>query len=338
MADKKTTIQHIAKACGVTTATVSRAINNKPGMRDELRKHILQYIESIGWTCKSLKSRFIPASEGTRHVVMLGNIWTASGTFIQMENTLGILIEKLSANGFSSSVVYGNTVEAIRQCLEIKPYAVVMLYSSLIFNVELEKLKAAGIRVIVIYGSDTGHICPTIQSDHKGAASLAAAKLVKNGAKRIGLFGGFGMLPHPSEEYIAQNSRLKELCLGIQTAVPTFKAELDAVSDSYGNPEEFRNMLKSGDYDSWICIGRKFFNAFCFYCNESGVQVPVIIFGSETDAYDPLLRYDHFSEESDKIAMLAFKILSSEVLPESMEYNIPYVWKEKIRTVTLSPS
>ena len=46
---KRTTLADIAKAAKVSMMTVSRAINNKPGLSDELRQHILDLAETMGY-------------------------------------------------------------------------------------------------------------------------------------------------------------------------------------------------------------------------------------------------------------------------------------------------
>lgn len=46
---KRTTLADIAKAANVSMMTVSRAINNKPGLSNELRQHILSLVEEMGY-------------------------------------------------------------------------------------------------------------------------------------------------------------------------------------------------------------------------------------------------------------------------------------------------
>lgn len=63
---KKTTIVDIARACGVSVATVSRILNNKPDVAEETRQRVLLYMEEQGFSpqiawqqLRSGKSRFI---------------------------------------------------------------------------------------------------------------------------------------------------------------------------------------------------------------------------------------------------------------------------------------
>ncbi len=47
---QKMTIVDIAKASGVSIATVSRILNNKPDVAEETRQRILQLIDEQGFT------------------------------------------------------------------------------------------------------------------------------------------------------------------------------------------------------------------------------------------------------------------------------------------------
>lgn len=44
-----TTIYDVAKAAGVSTATVSRAINEKPGVAPKTKKLVQDTARSLGW-------------------------------------------------------------------------------------------------------------------------------------------------------------------------------------------------------------------------------------------------------------------------------------------------
>lgn len=48
--NKKPTIADIARAAGVSLATVSRILNNKPDVSEKTRKHVLKIIDEQGYT------------------------------------------------------------------------------------------------------------------------------------------------------------------------------------------------------------------------------------------------------------------------------------------------
>ena len=79
MAGKKVTITDIAKACGVGLATASRAINGKPGVKEDVRRKVLIYIEEIGWRCNTIERRFQLPVEGKSVVFVAPSSTNVSG-------------------------------------------------------------------------------------------------------------------------------------------------------------------------------------------------------------------------------------------------------------------
>ena len=73
-----TTVHDIARIMGVSAATVSRALNNKPGVGPDLRKRILATIDTMG---------FIPSAAAR-------NLSSARS------HTLGIACQDISAGWF----------------------------------------------------------------------------------------------------------------------------------------------------------------------------------------------------------------------------------------------
>ena len=52
----KYTISDVAQMLGVSRSTISRAMNNSPGVGEELRKKVLDFVEEIGYQYNSQKS------------------------------------------------------------------------------------------------------------------------------------------------------------------------------------------------------------------------------------------------------------------------------------------
>jgi LacI family transcriptional regulator len=51
--DEKITINDIAQACGVSIATVSLVLNNRPGVAQETRNKVMEYAEGVGYVSRS---------------------------------------------------------------------------------------------------------------------------------------------------------------------------------------------------------------------------------------------------------------------------------------------
>lgn len=82
--NKRITIADLAEAAGVSTMTVSRAINNKDGISEETRQHILQLAHEMGYRPSSL----------------------ARGLVTQRTATVGLVVPDI-ANPFFSQIARG---------------------------------------------------------------------------------------------------------------------------------------------------------------------------------------------------------------------------------------
>lgn len=111
------TIVDIAEACGVSTATVSRIINNKPDVAEETRQRVLQLMDELGFTpqitwqqLRSGKSPFIalnfpqdfnPPSQGI--------ITAAAQGCEEADYSLNLIVKSLSDNDLLTIYRSGQT-------------------------------------------------------------------------------------------------------------------------------------------------------------------------------------------------------------------------------------
>ena len=111
------TIVDIAEACGVSTATVSRIINNKPDVAEETRQRVLQLMDELGFTpqitwqqLRSGKSPFIalnfpqdfnPPSQGI--------ITAAAQGCEDADYSLNLIVKSLSDNDLLTIYRSGQT-------------------------------------------------------------------------------------------------------------------------------------------------------------------------------------------------------------------------------------
>jgi len=191
------TIRQVAQEAGVSVGTVSRVLNNKPGVSEKTRQHVLAVADELGYAVL----RRSPLSAST--VTHLGLLNRPTG-------------EALPANPFYADVFYG--VEQV--CHE---FHINLSYSSLdIVNGHLRSLPPLlndeRIRGMVLMGAmDRGVVesvadaaqlpvvlvdncfgnCPwdAVMTDNARGASIAAEHLISHGHRYITLLGG---PDHPS--------------------------------------------------------------------------------------------------------------------------------------------
>ena len=64
----KYTISDVAQMLGVSRSTISRAMNNSPGVGEELRKKVLDFVEEIGYQPNTIARSL---SKGRQSIIAL---------------------------------------------------------------------------------------------------------------------------------------------------------------------------------------------------------------------------------------------------------------------------
>ena len=174
------TIKDIARESGYAVGTVSRALNNAPGVSAETRQKILEIVNRHNYepnaNAKHLKQQ---TNDGIALIVK----GTQNMLFAGILEPLQQIIEE---SGYVATVYYideeaNEVAQARRICTERKPHGILFLGSNPeYFTPELEAL---GIPCLLLTNS---------------AASLRIRNLSKKGHRRIGIIGGKPNLSRPS--------------------------------------------------------------------------------------------------------------------------------------------
>jgi len=85
------TIKDIAKACGVGVSTVSRVLNNRPDVSDDVRRRVLSFVESCGYIPNNSARDLVKSRSDAIGVVVRG---TGNLFFAEMLKTISSLIYK----------------------------------------------------------------------------------------------------------------------------------------------------------------------------------------------------------------------------------------------------
>ena len=244
--NRKITIREIAEHCGVSMATVSRAINGNSYVGPELRRKIREYLEDVGWEPRNLSEKIQRKLNTEIVVVASSNLLSRPSTSLELK----LLVDELYRAGFQPVIRLGHRSDSLRWCLEKHPSMVIVLGFSDRLSEALKKLKDSGVRVFGIGETHTSP-CPLVMSDHFSAGCEAAEVLRKNGCRKVALFTMMGAKPHP-ENLEKIYSRSVKIIEGILARFPEFDYRTDAVSDCFGDLSEFKRMFASGMYDGWI--------------------------------------------------------------------------------------
>ena len=192
------TIKDIARESGFAIGTVSRALNNAPGVSAETRQKILEVVNRHNYepnaNAKHLKQQ---ANDGIALIVK----GTQNMLFADILEQLQGVIEE---SGYVATVYYideeaNEVAQARRICAERKPYGILFLGSNLeYFTPDLEDL---GIPCLLLTNSAATLRIANLSSvsvDDMAASDRMIEYLYKQGHRRIGIIGGKPNLSRPS--------------------------------------------------------------------------------------------------------------------------------------------
>ena len=184
------TIKDIAKEAGYAVGTVSRVLNNQPGVSDEARRKIMEVVEKYHFrlnnNAKLLKQQY---NSGVAIIV--------KGTQNMLFATLVEMLQKLiTGNGYACFIYYigeddQEVEQAIQICRERQPMGILFLGS----NKEnfKERFKNIDVPCVILTNSAEGLDYENLSSvcvDDVGAGKKAVEHLLNLGHRRIGILGG----------------------------------------------------------------------------------------------------------------------------------------------------
>jgi len=180
------TIYDIAKKANVSTATVSRVLNNSNKVKDKTRKRILAIIEQEGFT-----PNIFARGLGLRSIQMIGILCTdVSDIFYAL--AVSCLEREMSRHGFNSILCCtGNELEGkqnkVNLLLEKQVDAIILVGST--FNIKTDdtfiRKAAEKTPILIINGElDMPNVYSVLCDEHSIAAS-STMKLFDSGCKNV---------------------------------------------------------------------------------------------------------------------------------------------------------
>lgn len=219
------TLDDVAKAAGVSTATVSRCLNSPKLVVEATRLRVLDTVETLGYT----------PNFGAR-------VMAAKRTF-----TIGAIIPTMENS------IFARGLQAFQEELHERGYTLLVSSSAYRSDVEEEQIKALVARgadglllighdrdpaiytylerqnvpILVAWAFSKNQIQPSIGFDNRASMCTLAGEVFKKGHRRIGVISGI----------TKGNDRAAERVQGIKDACATFDldlSDLNIIETSYG--------------------------------------------------------------------------------------------------------
>ncbi len=181
-------MEDIARAAGVSTATVSRALNKPDSVSGELRRKVTSKVRELG---------YVPS--GAARALASNRTFTVGAVVPTLNNaifaaSIEAFEETLSKNGYTLLVTVSNydpthEVEQIRRLLEREVDALMLV--GLDHHDDAWRLvERSGCPTVAIWGHAKNPAIPCLGFDNASAAAHAIDHLVELGHRRIGMVAG----------------------------------------------------------------------------------------------------------------------------------------------------
>lgn len=221
------TIRDVAEAAGVSTATVSRVINEDERVAVETRKRVRAAIDRLGYNinqvARSLKTR------ATKTVGVVAPELASDFFMLLTEN----MDRELSAHGYSLIVCSSwESIEEekkrLRLLAERLADGIVMIPASDQWR-HITAVQAKGIPLVLVDRKIEVSNADAVLVDNEGGAHEAVAALIADGHRRIGFIGGSLDVSTSRERYFGYRRAMTDAGLAIEPAFVHFgPSHLDA--------------------------------------------------------------------------------------------------------------
>ena len=194
------TIKDIARESGFAIGTVSRALNNAPGISEDTRRRIMEVVNRHNYepnaNAKHLKQQ---ANDGIVLIVKGIQNMLFAGILEQLQS-------EIANRGYVPTVYYideeaNEVAQARRICAERKPYGIFFIGSHPhCFTPELAGL---GIPCVLLTNNAASLGIPNLSSvsvDDRAAAKVMIEHMYKQGRRRIGIIGDRPDCSRPSQQ------------------------------------------------------------------------------------------------------------------------------------------
>lgn len=176
------TIKDIAAACGVSEGTVDRALNNRPGIKEETKNKILQVVKELDYQPNHLA-----------RCLATGSTYTIGVACINLSNNFfSLLIEEIEAiakeSGYFINLILTHN-DPVRELEGIKYLARRKVDGLIIFPVgigkEYEKeLKKLNVPIVTVYNRISSNFTH-VDVDCRQIMRNAVSHIVQKGYKRV---------------------------------------------------------------------------------------------------------------------------------------------------------
>ncbi|WP_433364253.1 LacI family DNA-binding transcriptional regulator [Actinoplanes sp. CA-142083] len=185
----RVTIRDVARAAGVSTATVSKVLNERPDVGDEVRRRVHETITRLGYRPNAV-ARGLRALHTNTIAILTDDL---EGIFT---NALMRGVED-AASAYDVSVLLANSYgdpererTHLRRLLDRQVDGLIIMSGNRVRSRSGPALPLPGVPYVFLYEYGTSEPVPSVLPDDRGGAVLAAQHLIDIGRRRVAFING----------------------------------------------------------------------------------------------------------------------------------------------------
>ena len=181
----KVTMKDIAEVYGISVNAVSLALNNKPGISDDMRMKILRTAEEMGYL--ETKEKFIKTFARTNICVMMQNRYSKDMDFYG--RVLYAAVEEAKENGYDTIINFFDDEEfELPKTIEERRVAGVIIIGKT-KDKNIDEIKHYHVPIVLADHASLTQNVDSIITDNKLGGYVIVRHLIKEGYKKIGFYG-----------------------------------------------------------------------------------------------------------------------------------------------------
>lgn len=181
----KVTMKDIAKKLNISINAVSIALNDKPGVSDEMRLLILRTADEMGYINE--KRKYLSVFSRSNICILMQSYYADTGHFYSI--VLKSIVEEAKNLGYSSIMNYFEDMHMdISECIIDRKVAGILIVGK-ISDMNLQKLKSIGIPIVLVDFTSLYDSCDCILTHNKQGGYMMTSYIIQRGYQKIGFFG-----------------------------------------------------------------------------------------------------------------------------------------------------
>lgn len=302
------TIKDIAEKAGVSYATVSRALNNRPDVSEKTRMQIIELAQSMGYQPNAIARSLVKRKS---EIIALIVPDVSNPFFADITMAVHAAAEKA---GYTTMVC--NTgwdpvkeQEKLRIMVEQRVDGIILKPTAFLRPGALEALNVP----VVLFWHAMEDDLSYIEVDHEAGSRLAVGHLVSQGYKRIAFMGGQETSPSNQIRLLAYQQTLQEAGLEVDTSLISYGGF--GIESGYNRLSSLMRLPKPPD--AVFCGNDIIALGALHFARDNGIEVPgkLAIIGFDDISYAslPQIGLTTVSQPRSKLGEQAFYALMKEI-------------------------